>query len=176
MNGTTVPRIYVASLSDYNNGRLVGAWIDCDQSGDDIRAEIDEMLAAAGPDREEWAIHDYEGFGGWKLHEWQDLDEVAAVAELIGDGNPAGAVAAWIDYRGDVSDAVATFEDAYHGEWDSEADYAQDMAESCGMVPGTDRWPMTRIDWEWAARDLFCGDYVAAADGVGGVYVFDACV
>ena len=39
-----MPRIYVASLSDYNNGILHGAWIDAAQDADNIRAEIAAML------------------------------------------------------------------------------------------------------------------------------------
>ena len=35
------PRIYAASLSDYNNGRLHGAWIDSDQDREAIGAAID---------------------------------------------------------------------------------------------------------------------------------------
>jgi antirestriction protein len=40
----TSPRIYVASLSDYNAGNLLGRWIDADQDEDAIHAEIAEML------------------------------------------------------------------------------------------------------------------------------------
>ena len=58
------PRIYVASLADYNEGRLYGAWIDAAQDPDDLGKAVEQMLAAApSPCAEEWAIHDYEGFG-----------------------------------------------------------------------------------------------------------------
>ena len=33
-------------------------------------------------------------------------------------------------------------------------EYAQDLAEDCGMVDTGARWPMTCIDWEQAAREL----------------------
>src|SRR5579864_6443395 len=40
------PRIYAACLASYNDGRLFGAWIDCaGKSGDELRIEIDDMLA-----------------------------------------------------------------------------------------------------------------------------------
>ena len=61
----TLPRIYVACLSSYNAGRLHGRWIDCDQTAEEIREEIRLMLEESPePWAEEWAIHDYEGFGG----------------------------------------------------------------------------------------------------------------
>lgn len=33
-------------------------------------------------------------------------------------------------------------------------EYAQELAEDCGMVDTSARWPMTCIDWEQAAREL----------------------
>ena len=33
-------------------------------------------------------------------------------------------------------------------------EYAQDLAEDCGMVDTNARWPMNCIDWEQAAREL----------------------
>ncbi|KDA00731.1 antirestriction protein ArdA, partial [Hyphomonas oceanitis] len=49
------PRIYVACLAAYNNGRLHGAWIDA-ITPDAIRAGVREMLATSPePDAEEWA-------------------------------------------------------------------------------------------------------------------------
>lgn len=41
-------RIYAACLASYNNGRLHGAWIDCDgKDAGDIWAEINAMLATS---------------------------------------------------------------------------------------------------------------------------------
>ena len=54
----TAPYVYIASLSDYNNGTLHGVWIFADQEADDIQEEISEMLAAsADPGAEEWATN-----------------------------------------------------------------------------------------------------------------------
>lgn len=53
------PRIYVASLSDYNNGLLHGEWIDAGQEPDEIHEQVQAMLAESeSPGAEEWAIHD----------------------------------------------------------------------------------------------------------------------
>lgn len=40
----TTPRIYVACLASYNNGRLYGRWIDASTEAEDMQAEIAEML------------------------------------------------------------------------------------------------------------------------------------
>ena len=61
---TTTPRIYVASLADYNAGRLHGRWIRADQQAEALHQEIAAMLAESQePVAEDWAIHDYENFG-----------------------------------------------------------------------------------------------------------------
>ncbi|MDQ1744014.1 MAG: hypothetical protein QOE23_2353, partial [Pseudonocardiales bacterium] len=41
------PRIWVASLSDYNNGVLHGAWIEAAREPEEIQADINTMLAAS---------------------------------------------------------------------------------------------------------------------------------
>ncbi|KDA00755.1 antirestriction protein ArdA, partial [Hyphomonas oceanitis] len=51
------PRIYVACLAAYNNGRLHGCWIDTTDPHE-VWQQVREMLAASPePDAEEWAIH-----------------------------------------------------------------------------------------------------------------------
>ncbi len=64
------PAIFVASLADYNNGVLHGKWIDAAREPWEIQADINDILdSSRQPDAEEWAIHDYEQFGSWKVDE-----------------------------------------------------------------------------------------------------------
>ena len=168
MNGA---RIYVASLSDYNAGRLHGEWIDADQTADDIFLEVKAMLAQSRePIAEEWAIHDYEGFGGISIHEWESFETVAELAEAIEEHGDAFAAFYGYQDQGDtVAESVDVFEEAYRGEWDSERDYAEQFAEDIGLeIP---EWLAGYVDWESYARDLFCGDYYSV-DANPGVYVF----
>ncbi|MDX2266075.1 MAG: antirestriction protein ArdA [Hyphomicrobiales bacterium] len=72
------PRIYVACLAAYNNGYLHGAWIDADQDAYEIRNEIAAMLARSPIENaEEYAIHDYEGFEGVTIGEYDSVESVA---------------------------------------------------------------------------------------------------
>ncbi len=65
-----IPSIYVACLASYNNAILHGVWIDATQSEDEIMEEIWSMLEnSPEPNAEEYAIHDYEGFGNIPIHE-----------------------------------------------------------------------------------------------------------
>ena len=77
-------RIYVACLAAYNNGKLHGAWIDATQDLDDIQDQINQMLAdSPEPDAEEYAIHDYEGFDGYGLSEYEGIQSVHEIACFI---------------------------------------------------------------------------------------------
>ncbi len=78
------PRIYVASLSDYNNGHLHGCWIRAAQDPDLIYDEIHQMLATSpSPQAEEWAIHDYEGFTPHDICETADIPTITRIAMEI---------------------------------------------------------------------------------------------
>jgi hypothetical protein len=45
-------------------------------------------------------------------------------------------------------------------------DYAQELAQDCGMIPDDLRWPCTCIDWEQAARELQIDYFSVDFDGV----------
>jgi antirestriction protein len=169
---TTGPRIYVASLADYNNGTLHGEWIDADQDADAIGDAIRAMLARSplagsiyGP-AEEYAIHDYEGFGGIRLGEWEPVELVSALAEAIAEHGDAF-VAWYLDGSAegvDAGDLARTFQDLYRGEWDNLGEYAAELYADCyGEVPAE---LAGYVDWQTKGRDLWWdGAFVAVAAG-----------
>ena len=164
------PRIYVACLAAYNNGQLHGAWIDADQSADAIHDEIRAMLAASPiPGAEEWAIHDYEDFGGIQLSEYEDIDRVAEIAALLVEHGEAFGV--WADYYGNAVSAEE-FRDAYRGEYDSEEAYAEEYIGDTGMLDSIPENLRYYFDYERFARDMFMSDMHSVRSGHGTVYVF----
>tara|TARA_R110000737_G_scaffold120641_1_gene152914 strand:- start:5403 stop:5864 length:462 start_codon:yes stop_codon:yes gene_type:complete len=77
-------RFYVACLAAYNRGRLHGVWIDATQELDEIQEQVNVMLKESPePDAEEWAIHDYEGFGSYCVSEYPEFEELHLVASFI---------------------------------------------------------------------------------------------
>ena len=180
------PRIYVASLSDYNAGILHGRWIGADQPGDEIHEDIAVMLADSPTTRrygevaEEWAIHDYEGFGPVRLGEYERIEQVAALARgIVAHGD---AFAAWwaMDPPNETDDdeLEATFEEHYLGEYGSVEEYAEQMLEDLGIdvddLPGVPEGirPYVRVDVEAYARDLQMGGDISTVESTRGVYVF----
>jgi antirestriction protein len=172
------PRIYVASLSDYNSGVLHGTWIDANKGPDELQAEVEAMLARSPTfNAEEFAIHDYEGFGQYAVGEYDSIERVSTIARGIADHGLA--FGAWAANLGDEADALDQFEDAYLGEWESVEAYAEDLMDSFdwqdalyNQLPAA-LHPYVKIDIERFARDLELSGDVTVAHHVGGVWIFD---
>ena len=172
VTGPDPPRIYVASLSDYNAGRLHGTWLDATGDADELWAGINNMLAdSTEPIAEEWAIHDYENWGAWAPSEYESIDTVATVAAGIAEHGPA--YAAWVAYHGEIPDD-AGFEDQYLGEWPSMQAYAEELVNDMGVHIIVEPYGWTsyvHFDTEALARDLAI-EMATAETPDGGVYLF----
>lgn len=174
------PRIYVASLSDYNAGRLHGAWLDATADADEMNDGITTMLAASPePNAEEWAIHDYEGWGPLRLSEYESIDTIARLADGIATHGMA--FAHWAALVGTDAAELDRFDGAYLGHWPSVQDYARDYLDDCGLdriieehIPDSLQSYVT-VDVDGFARDLeYAGD-ITASEGDDGVYLYASC-
>lgn len=167
------PHIYVASLSDYNDGRLHGSWIDASQSADDLYAAVQSMLERSPTGgAEEYAVHDYEGFGPWRLSEYESIETIAAVASGIAEHGPA--FAHYVALRGTEEDTLSEFEDHYLGHYESAEVYAEELLDDLGIsiqVP-PELEPYVRLDVAAYARDLELGGDIEVSEGDDGVYLF----
>ena len=147
----TNPRIYVACLASYNAGRLHGRWINAAQNADGIRNEIADMLKKSSePLAEEWAIHDYEGYGEYRLSESEDIDDVSAMAsQIVEHGEPYLVALALSSNR---AEADALMEE-YCGQFNSDEEFAEQLLEDTDMMP-KDLPAWIHIDWGWTAKEI----------------------
>lgn len=160
--------IYVACLAAYNNGILHGAWIDALQEVAGIREDVAHMLAASPIAKaEEYAIHDYEGFEGASISEYEGLPEVAAKAAFIAEHGQLGV--GLLDHYGDRDDARTAMDEYYQGEFTSLADFAQAMTGEAGEVP---EHLAPYIYYERMGRDLEISDVFVIETGFQQVHVF----
>jgi antirestriction protein len=167
------PRIYVACLAAYNSGYLHGAWMDAAQEPWTIYDEVKAMLAASPmADAEEWAIHDYEGFGDLRISEYAGFDRVSAWAGFIAEHGEVGA--ALLDHcDGDIDEAREAMRDRYLGDHASLADYIQELTEGTTTIPQSLRY---YIDWQSMARDAeINGDVFTLTTAWDVVHVFAGC-
>ncbi len=128
----------------------------------DIREEIREQL---GEDSEleffndddfEYEITDFQG-----LPMFLQEQSLSLFAEIIEDRD-------LIDFDLDIIEAgincdipVKDIAEAYSGQYDSDADFAEETADQLGYMNDSKSWPFTCIDWEQAAKELmydYCKD------------------
>lgn len=170
------PKIYVACLAAYNNGQLHGEWIDASQDADDIRTQIKTILAKSPqPLPEEWAVHDFEGFGGIDLGEWPDIELVSALAKLISEHGDAFAV--WYQHHDghyfDVIELEEKFLESWQGAFESETVFASQFLEGIGQLSELPTWAQNYFDFESYARDLRLNGDFSFIPHNGETYVYN---
>ena len=143
-------QIYVGTYAKYNDGSIAGAWIDLSAHDEEsFWAECAKLHA--DEDDAEYMFQDWEGIPAEYIGESSLSPEFWAYMEFLDNTHlDAAAVFAGLE----LGIPLDSLEDAYQGEHDSDEDFAQELADSCGMVPDDLSWPVNCIDWERAARDL----------------------
>lgn len=141
-------RIYVADLASYNNGVLHGAWFDLTTYSDvddlkaDIQTQVIETSKFAG---EEYAIHDYDGISG-EWGEYPDLEKLLEHVKMVEEHGEAWN--AFIEMVGTHYSATEDdFNSTYVGQYDSEADFAEEFAFESGRID-KDSSIIGWIDWQ----------------------------
>ncbi|WP_439888312.1 antirestriction protein ArdA [Pseudomonas sp. MBLB4123] len=162
-------RIYVADLAAYNAGHLHGVWIDATLELDEIQAQVEAMLTASPVEgAEEYAIHDFEGFDGYRLGEYEGLQSAHEVACFIEEYPEFGG--ALLAHCNDLEQARKAAEEDYCGCYASLADYAQELTEETSHIP---QHLAPYIDYRAMARDMeMSGDAFTMETGFELVHVF----
>ena len=162
-------RIYVADLAAYNAGHLHGVWIDATLDLDDMQEQVNAMLAASPVEgAEEYAIHDFEGFDGYPLGEYEGLQTAHEIACFIEEHPEFGG--ALLAHCNDLEQAQLAAEEDYCGCHASLADYAQELTEETTSIP---QHLAHYIDYRAMARDMeYSGDLFTLETGFEQVHVF----
>lgn len=184
-NNTNHPQVWVGCLGCYNDGRLVGEWIDAEDA-EDITIDVlhDYLPATLRTQVERDSAHDelwcFDTNNMPKSGEMQLMDAAMwgrAYVELSDDS----LWPAYMRWCYDVLDAaeapeVARFRQAYQGEYGSFADFGWEqyceLKPTEGMTDEQERY----FDYEQWLRDLEMDYHVLPAMTVGSVWVFDASV
>jgi antirestriction protein len=127
------------------------------------------MLATSpAPDAEEYAVHDFEGFGAYRVSEWSNVSTLVAIAEAVEEFGPF-ILAYLAEVHDDLGDAVAAVEEMT--EADNFAAYAYEMANDCVLAEVDPSSTLARyFDFDAFERDL-AYDYTVLANPDGGVFI-----
>lgn len=118
---------------------------------DDILTNILDDNDIEEEDRENWELADAVTSDEDIHKNYLTKDDIHEYAEAYDNCSyELEVVNAAIDCDVNLSD----IDEAYNGEHDSDADFAEDMADQLGYIPKDVSWPFTCIDWDSAAVDL----------------------
>lgn len=160
--------ITLYSLSDYNAGDLISFTIELDDiDHDEYLKEITDNLARIDkekgidiytPKREEWIVCDFDDIPKHYVGEYdidlQYWDYKIAIESSEHDEDVFNA-----GLNCDV--ALEDIDEAYSGQFNSDEEFAEDLADQLDLMPNNSQWPSYFIDWERAAHELMM-DYCAS--------------
>lgn len=147
-------RAFITNLSKYNDGELVGQWVDfpCDED------EFNEVLEEIGIDEyhEEWFVTDYEcdlSEVAQELGEYPDFDELNRVAEALEDWDE-GLGEAVINIWGVDTLLNSTPDDYLYFEANDDEDIGYYYAEEFGILDEVPENLRNYFDYEAYGRDI----------------------
>lgn len=170
----TTPSIYVGTYAKYNDGSIAGKWLNLEDY-----ADADEFIQAckelhADEQDPEFMFQDYEGFPECFYSESMNSSEIEKLYEFINmDEDDRKLIEMYAEATGYSIDDIdlSRAQDAFHGTADSEAEFANRMAEECGDIP-KDLSSWIVIDWEASWNCNLRYDYNTATDEDGTIYFF----
>ena len=155
-------QIFVGTYAKYNNGDLSGGWFDiCNYSSAESLLNAFSDFFETGSMNVEWMIQDMEEHAealgveeSMSEEEWEEVYE--ALEALEASHLDIDVVQAYCKNTGEPinSDSIREAEEAYQGTYDSDEEFAEEIAEQIGAVNHGASWPNNCIDWERAAREL----------------------
>ena len=125
------PRIYVADLEAYNNGRLVGEWLDLADynDADELMDAIQDVLKKSGG--EEYAIHDVEYVPRSLYSEYMSKNDFEALYEVMETAKrydlPLEVVEEIVSQYGEGG------VEEFYGKYDDAEDFAEQLVDDIGI-------------------------------------------
>ena len=163
-------KIYLTNLGMYNNGALVGKWVNL--PCDNLLEELESIGVKAGTEYEEFFITDYENDWGVQVGEYDDLDTLNDLAQQLQDVEDKGDenwLRAFMEaYSDDLQYALDHYEEGscFYPEMNLE-EVAEELINECYDVPkGLENY----IDYASYARDLSYDNYTETEYGV--IYIY----
>lgn len=159
-------RIYVTNLGKYNEGLLVGKWLELPASDEEIEEALNEI--GINENYEEYFITDYEA--PFKIGEYDNLDEINDKAEQYESlclEYDSEAIDALLDEYYTL-DELEDLEFYIHYNVDSMSDIAYEYVHECYDIDNMMGNLSSYFDYEALGRDMKLeGNYVFYVDSNG---------
>ena len=163
-------RVFITNLGKYNEGELIGKWLDL--PCEDTEKELASIGVSDEPDEngmyyEEYFITDYENDYGYKVGEYDSLDDLNEIAEELEDLDDYDKeiVSAFIEHYSNVEEALECFRDGdyiVYSNCSDMTDVAEQYAEATGLLDSIPDNLRFYFDFEAYGRDM----------GIEGTFIF----
>lgn len=162
-------RIFLTNLGKYNEGELVGKWVEL--PCDDFNAELESIGVKKNSLYEEYFITDYENDWSVQVGEYENLDTLNDLAQRLADIENKGDknwLRAFMEaYSDDVEYALDNYENSEFYPSMTIEEVAVEFLNECFKIPeGLENY----IDYEAYARDLGYDGYTETNWGV--IYIY----
>lgn len=152
-------KIYVGTYAKYNAGNLKGEWLNLSDYSD--AEELFEAMRALHSDENnpEFMFQDREGDLAHMIDESMSESEFEDLYSFMDEANASHldfeAIVAYSRHTGyELEECVEKAEEAYVGEYASDEDFAESIADVLGYLNENQSWPHNCINWDRAAREL----------------------
>ena len=159
-------KIYLTNLGKYNEGQLVGEWVELPVSQEELK-EVFERIGIEGKEYEEYFITDYE-CDFYQIGEYENLDTLNEIAERIEelDEEESKVVKALMSELGytldEAIEKVNNGDYRIYSDCDDMTDIAYQVVEECEYLNNVPNNVARYFDYEEFGRDL----------GIEGTYIF----
>lgn len=158
-------KAYVTNLGKYNEGYLVGKWIDFPIDDDDFKEELKSIGVKENTMYEEWFITDYDcvlfdmydAFG-----EYPSIDDINEVAEALEDHEDELSALLEVCSYADALEYLENDDYTFYEGMTLE-DVAYEIVEECYNLPEI---AQRYFDYKAFARDLSFDGYHETSNGV----------
>lgn len=151
-------RIYLTNLRKYNEGMLVGEWVDLPVSEEELSKVFDRI--GINDEYEEYFITDYESdIDGLKVGEYENIDDLNELAEALEDldSEEENVLSVMLEDGCTFEEALEKIKDRDYMVYyncDSMEDVAYQVVEESGLLNGVPEKVARYFNYEAYGRDL----------------------
>lgn len=156
-------KIYVTNLGKYNEGFLIGKWLELPATDEEIKKTLKEIGISDEPDEnglyyEEYFITDYEtDVDGLKVGEYDNLDDLNELAETLDelDEDEKEIVNAVMGEGYSLENAIDKKDDVIiYSNCSNMTEVAEEYAEQVGLLESVPEELRYYFDFEAYGRDM----------------------
>ena len=148
-------KAYITNLGKYNEGELIGKWIDFPISEEELKAVFEEI--GINERYEEFFFTDYEN-NLFNLGEYASIDTLNEVGELLEDIEDSEEVLeALLEAGYDIYDAIEIVKNCdyiFYDNCNDMEDVAYEYVEQTGMLDNVPEFAQRYFNYEQFGRDM----------------------